>query len=90
MHVVAFPRTTLSKVFAQKIYSMQDVYVGWQFGQIFYRKDRWSWFHRLLPYRTPLKECVDDDDDDLMLDKRLIHDILPQQGGGQEPLEGHL
>ena len=28
------------------------------------------------------------DDDKLILDKRLIHDILPQQGGGQEPIGG--
>ena len=71
---------------------MQEVYVGWQFAQIFYRNDRWRWFHWLWKSsKTKTKACAadyDDDDDNLMLDKRLIHDILPQQGGGQEPIEG--
>jgi hypothetical protein len=29
----------------------------------------------------------DIDDGDLVLDKRLIHDIIPQKGGGNEPIE---
>lgn len=77
-----------SLVFAQKVYTMEDIYVGWQFGQIFYKKERWRWFHTLL--RTPerkQKEGGDCDSEHLMLDKRLIHDIVPQQGGGQEPIE---
>ncbi len=78
-------------VFAQKVYTIEDVYIGWQFGQIFYEKER-SWFRRLLigSKKKQAEEEDDDDDDDdkMMLDKRLIHDILPQQGGGQEPIIG--
>ena len=78
-------------VFAQKVYMIEDVYVGWQFGQIFYEKDRWRWFRRLWRSSKMKQEEGEDgsgDDDHLTLDKRLIHDILPQPGGGQEPIEG--
>ena len=68
---------------------MEDVYVGWQFGQIFYKKNRWKWFPRLLrSSKMKAEEGGLDSDGNLVLDKRLIHDILPQQGGGQEPIEG--
>jgi len=76
-------------VFAQKVYNVEDVYVGWQFGQIFYQKER-GWFRRLC-YASKTKQEGDDhsgDEEKLMLDKRLIHDILPQAGGGHEPIEG--
>lgn len=78
-------------VFAQKVYAIEDVYVGWQFGQIFYEKER-SWLRKLL-WRAPMAKQQErdherEDDDNLILDKRLIHDILPQPGGGQEPIIG--
>jgi len=74
-------------VFAQKIYSMEDVYVGWQFGQIFYQKDR-KWLHRLLRSAKKKAEEGIGNDNIFVLDKELIHDILPQQGGGHEPIQG--
>lgn len=80
-----------SLVFAQKVYTIEDVYVGWQFGQIFYEKERWMWFRKLwrgAKMRDEHEEEDGADDSNLMLDKRLIHDILPQPGGGQEPIEG--
>lgn len=77
-------------VLAQKVYTIEDVYVGWQFCQIFYKKER-SWFQRLWKSSTMKQEEEGKDhgdDDNIVLDKRLIHDILPQFGGGQEPIEG--
>lgn len=73
-----------------KVYSIEDVYVGWQFGQIFYEKEK-SWFRRLWRQLKTKEEDGDEehgDDENLLLDKRLIHDITPQPGGGQEPIEG--
>ena len=68
---------------------MEDMYVGWQFGQIFYEKERWKWFQRLWrSSKMKQEEAGDDNGDHLILDKRLIHDILPQSGGGHEPIEG--
>lgn len=74
-------------VYAQKVYTMEDVFVGWQFGQIFYEKK-----HRFRKWWKSQTEEDDederDDDANLMLDKRLIHDIIPQRGGEHEPIEG--
>ena len=68
---------------------MEDVYVGWQFGQIFYKKNRWKWFPRLLrSSKMKAEEDGLDSNDNLVLGKRLIYDIIPQQGGGQEPIKG--
>jgi len=79
-------------IFSQKIFTIEDLYVGYQFGQIFYEKERWGWLRRLWKSQQKKKEEPEDDtspdDDNLILDKRLIHDILPQQGGGQEPIGG--
>ena len=82
-------------VFAQKVYDLEDIYVGYQFGQIFYEKERWKWFRRLLritPEKVKQEGGGDDniDDENLMLDKRLIHDILPQMGGGLRLLWGGM
>lgn len=72
-------------VFAQKVYTIEDVYLGYQFSDIFFKKER-NWFRRLWRPSAKKQEEEDDNDDSLVLDKRLIHDILPQLGGGQEPL----
>ena len=80
-----------SLAFAQKVYTIEDVYIGWQFGQIFYEKESWEgWFKRWS--KAPMTnhdEGENDrrDNDNLMLDKRLIHDILPQPGCGHEPID---
>jgi len=78
-------------VYAQKLYTMEDVFVGWQFGQIFYEKQNWTWFRRWWCDGSESKdmetEARDYDDSNLMLDKRLIHDIVPQPGGNHEPIE---
>ncbi|KAL7473042.1 hypothetical protein ACHAXS_013455 [Conticribra weissflogii] len=78
-------------VYAQKLYTMEDVFVGWQFGQIFYEKQNWTRFRRWWGDGSDKEletEARDDDDSNLMLDKRLIHDIVPQPGGNHEPIEG--
>lgn len=55
------------------------------FLTFFFKKER-NWFRRLWRPSAKKQEEEDDNDDSLVLDKRLIHDILPQLGGGQEPL----
>ncbi|KAL7555146.1 hypothetical protein ACHAWF_018750 [Thalassiosira exigua] len=75
-------------VFSQKVYTFEDVYIGWQFGQIFHERERWKWLKFWAPKKMLEEDESNIDEDDLVLDKRLIHDILPQSGGGQEPIEG--
>ena len=70
-----------SLIFAMKVYTVEDVYIGWQFVDLFYEKV--GWFCR----RNKPKDEDRDGDERLVLDKRLINDIIPQPGGGQEPLE---
>ena len=67
-----------SLIFAMKVYYNEDVYIGWQFVDLFYEKVGWL-------FRNKPKD--EDSDERHMLDKRLINDIIPQPGGGQEPLE---
>ncbi|KAL7482716.1 hypothetical protein ACHAW6_008382 [Cyclotella cf. meneghiniana] len=83
---------TNSMVFAQKVYTKDDLFVGWQFSDIFYKRDRGRWWKRLLWQQEDSEvQNMDEneiDDCDLVLDKRLIHDILPQRDGDNEPIEG--
>jgi len=71
-----------SPVFAMKVYTIEDIYVGWTFADMFYLKKKW-WNRR-----SNSNEGNEDQDEKLILDNHLIHDILPQPGGGQEPIEG--
>ncbi len=70
---------------------MEDVYVGWRFGPLFFERKRWKWLPRWRRLRDDISTATDGVNGDatgLVLDKRLIHDIQPQAGGGQEPIEG--
>jgi hypothetical protein len=74
-----------SMVFAEKIYTPNDLFVGWQFGDIFYKREKWRW--RKKAKKSPQGTSQTDvDDDELVLDKRLIHDIFPQKNASSEPL----
>jgi len=67
--------------------SMEDVYVGWRFGPLFFEKKRWMWLPRWSRRQKDISTNNLGDAAGLVLDKRLIHDIQPQRGGGQEPIE---
>ncbi|KAL3799833.1 hypothetical protein ACHAWO_009954 [Cyclotella atomus] len=75
-----------SMVFAEKVYTSDDFFVGWQFGNIFYKRERRWWRWRKTSEEEQDVNSTDMDDDDLMLDKRLIHDIFPQKNASYEPL----
>ncbi|KAL3788196.1 hypothetical protein HJC23_004663 [Cyclotella cryptica] len=80
-----------SMVFAQKVYTIDDLFVGWQFSSIFYKRERWSWWNKLWKREDSERHSTEENhikDSDLVLDKRLIHDIIPQKDGGNEPIEG--
>jgi len=69
--------------------TMEDVYVGWRFGPLFFEKNSWKWLPRWCCRQKHVFSTNNADSDATgLLDKRLIHDILPQRGGGQEPIEG--
>ena len=77
-----------SMVFAEKVYTLEDIFVGWQFGNIFYRREKWRWWKRRRKSNDDDDmDQGDIDDDDLVLDKRLIHDIFPQKNASSEPLQ---
>lgn len=68
----------------------KDIYIGWQFVRI---------FHSLLP--SSAKEDEDSregsesqshniDESCYYVDKSLIHDIIPQPGGGNEPIDSWM
>lgn len=67
---------------------MEDVYVGWQFGPLFFQKNRRKWLQKWFRWQKHVSANNVDIDATGLLDKRLIHDIQPQRGGGQEPIEG--
>ena len=67
----------------------EDVYVGWRFAPLFFEKKRWKWLPRWRRLQEEIAtDGMESDGTGLVLDKRLIHDIQPQRGGGQEPIEG--
>ena len=61
---------TSSDVFIEKRYRYEDVCIGWEFAGLLYVKDS---------RRKDVKKEV-------CVDLNLIHDIVPQSGGGNEPL----
>jgi len=65
---------TSTDVFAEKRYSFEDVYIGWEFAGVLYLRDR----SRKRKHKAEKK---------VMVDMTLIHDITPQDGGISETLE---
>jgi hypothetical protein len=53
-------------------YTLEDIYIGWTFA--------------LLGYMTKKSEGKEETEPKIKVDLGLIHDILPQTGGGSEPL----
>lgn len=66
-----------SRVFAKKTYRFDDIYVGWQFASVFFLNHEADKGPKHDDKYNPRK---------LLVDHRLVHDILPQEGGGHEPL----
>jgi len=62
---------TADYVFLEHSYKMHDIFVGWKFAGMVY-----------------LKESDEDTKDQfgIELDMSLLHDIVPQDGGGEEPI----
>jgi len=61
---------TSSTVFIEKRYRFEDIFIGWEFAGLLYLKD----------------SSRGDRAKEVMVDLKLIHDILPQTSGGNEPL----
>ena len=59
-------------VFIEKRYRYEDICIGWDFAGLLYLQD----------------SSRPDGEKEVMVDLSLIHDILPQSGGGCEPLVG--
>jgi len=63
---------TSSTVFIEKRYRYEDICIGWEFAGLLYLED----------------SSRPDGEKEVMVDLNLIHDILPQKGGGNEILGG--
>lgn len=64
---------------------MKDVYIGWQFASIFHsfiRKEQEE-IENEAPNEKKNRRM---DESDYVVDTNLIHDIVPQYGGGNEPI----
>ena len=57
-------------VFAEKRYTFDDVYIGWEFAGLLY-----------------LKDSRRAEDKKVMVDTKLVHDIVPQHGDESEPFD---
>ncbi len=55
----------------------KDIYIGWQFARI---------FHCVSLPKEPSNDESERSDETFHVDKTLIHDIIPQAGGGNEPI----
>jgi len=70
--------STSHEVFANNIYLQEDIKVGWQFAPVLqYAEER---IDSDLSMRTRVNDSY------VKLDMKLVHDILPQNFGGNEPL----
>jgi|EP01083_Nonionella_stella_P002247 hypothetical protein len=81
--VVTFSGTsivTMEHVFAYASYIFDDIYIGWQFARVFYSLSTSD--------DTSTNDSSRYLDEALVhIDRTLIHDIVPQSGGGNEPID---
>ena len=86
-----------SEVYAEKIYTYDDILLGWQFVGICYEvddegdiddgKDSKSTGWKKLRHCMRRNQQVNCGEDKTRVDLSLIHDVVPQRGGDFEPVE---